>query len=231
MISLPVVVLGQNPTPSPKLISNNENNNQSRTLTLKESLLIAGERDIRLILSQERITQAIARIGQNRSSLLPQLEISSSQKRQTRDLRVSGINLPGDPLVGPFNTFDLRAQLTQMIFDPSAMDRLKSAQGTRELSKAQSRKTKEDVLAMVAQMYINARRSQENLEYAMTYVRKEEKNLSLAQSRLDSGTGSVLELKKAQAEHDVAIHREKQAEANAVMTRLDLLSALGMDLK
>ena len=138
-----------------------------RILTLKEVLQIAEESDIHLILSQERLVQALARVEQNKSVLLPQISVSSSERRQTRDLRSSGISFSGDPLVGPFNSFDIRAQMTQTLFDASTISRLKAAQAGKELSAAELKKTKEDVLALIATMFVNARRSKESLTYRL----------------------------------------------------------------
>lgn len=202
-----------------------------RVVTLKEALQMAEARDIRLILSQERVNQSIARIGQNRSGLLPQLGISSSQKRQTRDLRTAGINLPGDPLVGPFNTFDARIQLTQAIFDPAAMARFNAARAGRELSIAELHKTREDVLVLIASLYIEARRAAQMAEYADSLLASEEKKLEIAKSRLTSGIGSDIELKQAQASHDTAINIKRQTSFHEVETRLDFLAALGMNLE
>lgn len=201
-----------------------------RILTLKESLQIASEHDIHLILSRERLVQALSRIEQHKSVLYPQLNLSSSGQRQTRDLRSSGMSFSGDPLVGPFNTFDARAQLTQVLFDPSTISRLKSAQAGEKFSSAELRKTKEDVLALIANMYINARRSFQGLSYAETRLVHESKRLEMVKNRLDNGISTDLECKQIQAEYDAAVSFQKQMETLALNTRLDLLAALGLDL-
>lgn len=202
-----------------------------RELTLRESLQIAAQRDIRLVVSQERVAQALARIGQSRAPLLPQLDLNTSQKRQTRNLRSVGINLGGDPLVGPFNSFDARLQLTQTIFDPAAMSRFKAAQAGHELSLAELRQMKEDVMALVAMMYVDARRAAQSVEYAKAVVTTQEKKLSLAQSRLENGIASSLEIQQAQAAYDSARHFWQQTLTLATNTRLDLLASLGLDLE
>lgn len=200
-------------------------------LTLKEALEIAREHDVRLILSKERVNQALAHIGESRSTLLPQIDLTSSQSRLTRDLRSSGINLSGDPLVGPINTFDARAKLTQTLFDPAALARLKAAQAGANSSAADFQKTKEDVLALVATLYINARRATESVEFAQTLLKHKEKNLELSKSRLESGIASELELKQAQAAYEAARHYFQHAVNEAAQTRLDLLAALDFNFK
>jgi outer membrane protein TolC len=204
---------------------------ESLPLSLRQVLQMASERDIRLILSQERVAQALARIEQSRSVLLPQVSLNASQHRMTRDLRSSGITLPGDPLVGPFNTFDARAQLTQTLFDSSAMMRLKVAQAGKQLSLTELRKTKEDVLALMATLYINARRAQESLEYAKTIKAREEKRMRIMQLRSKDGAASLLDVQQVQALYNQALSLWQNTANKATNTRLDLLAALGLDLE
>ncbi len=204
--------------------------NMAKTLTLSEALKLASERDVRLIIAQERVVQALARLGQNRSVLFPQLNISASENRQTRDLRTAGINLSGDPLVGPFNVFDARARITQTIFDSSAMARFKSAQAGHELSMAELHKIQEDVLVLVATIFLDAQRSAQSVEYVQALINKEEKALAIAQSQKDLGISSDVDVKKAQASYNTAMRLFNEAKAHATESRLDLLTALGWDV-
>ncbi len=202
-----------------------------RTLSLGEALRLADQRELRLIVSQERVAQAMARIGQSRSALLPQLNLNAYQNRQTRDLRTAGMAFAGDPLVGPFNVFDARAQITQTIFDASALARLSAARAGQALTAAQLRQTKEDVLALVATMFVDARRAAQSVGYADTVVKKEEKKLAVAQHQQAAGTGSQPDVLQAQADHAAALRLRQQAQTTAVNARLDLLAALGLDLE
>ncbi|MBP9854947.1 MAG: TolC family protein [Candidatus Omnitrophica bacterium] len=201
-----------------------------RTLSLKDALEIAQQRDIRFILSDERVNQAISRIAQSRAPLLPQVSIDVSQKRQTRDLRTAGIEMPGDPLVGPFNTFDARIKLTQMIFDAGTVNRLKTAQAQGALSVAERRKVEEDVLVLIAQLYIDARRSIQTADFAKTMVERDLKKLDIAKSRLENGIGSDIDVRQAKTAYDTALSFQQQVYMHAVESRLDLLAALGLSL-
>ncbi len=199
-------------------------------LTLKKTLQLADERDVRMIVSQERFQQSLARIAQNRAFLFPQINVQASQMRQTRDLRTAGITLPGDPLVGPFNSFDARGQIIQTIFDPAAVARLKAARANEGLSSSELRKTREDVLALVAIMFIDARLAEQNQDYARAVFKKAEKKLTLVKKQWDLGTVSALDLQQAQAEVAAAETLFQQTRMNVNETRSDLLAALGFDL-
>lgn len=201
-----------------------------RILSLKEVLQIASEHDIRLILSKERIIQAVTRIENNKSFLYPQLNINTYEKRQTRDLRSGGFTFGSDPVIGPFNSFDARVQLTQTIFDASTLARLKSAQAGKDLSEAELKKAKEDVLALIADMFINSRREQQRLVYAESVLARETKKLNIVKSRFENGMATDLDIKQAQAGFDAAINFKKTAETRALNSRFDLLASLDLDL-
>ncbi len=214
----------------PVVCSLHANESVQRILTLTEALQIASEHDIQVLLAQERLVQALAQVEQRKSILYPQLNASSSGRRQTRDLRSSGIRFTGDPLVGPFNTFDARVELTQTIFDPATMARLKSAQAGEKLSEAQLRQTKEDVLALIADLYINARRSWQCLAYVEKLLAHATKKLEIIQQRINHGISADIEIKEIQAEFDAAVSFHQHMTNQALNTRLDLLAALGLDL-
>src|SRR6185369_15662882 len=78
-------------------------------LSLKRALEMASQRHVSVLMSSERVKQALARQTLARSSLLPTVQGQASEYRQIRNLESQGIEFPGrDPVVGPFNSFDAR---------------------------------------------------------------------------------------------------------------------------
>lgn len=200
----------------------------SISLTLSQALKMALTRHVDVIMANERVDQALARIKENSSPLLPQLKGTVSETRQTRDLRSAGIPLPGDPLVGPFNVYDARIRLTQTIFDPSAMTRFKASQQGQTLSVAQQKKTQQDVLVLVAALFIDAKRAQDSFSVSQAVLRRDKKELSINFSRFKSGLSSSLELKKARTKYAHAIYQSETAKKEALERRLDLAAALDL---
>lgn len=196
-------------------------------LNLSEALAMAQERQADVIMANERVNQALARITEARSPLLPQLMASASQNRQTRDLRSVGMATAGsDPHIGPFNSFDARIRLTQTIFDKGALERLKAAQDSHALSLAQYSQVKQDVLALVATIYVDARYYSQSAKLLKDLVRRDEKRLHLAYVRHKSGIASELEIKKAKADYTKSLYLWHSALASAIEKRLDLAAAL-----
>jgi outer membrane protein TolC len=202
------------------------------SLSLGEALRMASERHIQVLLAQERVQQALARIGQSRSRLFPQLQGTAYQYRRTFNLESIGIDnlpVPGfDPLVGPFNTFDARASLTQMLFDAPALSRLKSARLGHLLSQADLKKVGQDAMALVANLFLEARLAQERVPRLRTLLSRDELNDRLARERLSLGLGSELEVSQARAAREQSRLQVTSAETEALERRLDLAAALGL---
>jgi len=197
-------------------------------LSMSDALQLAQKRQVDVVVAQERVQQAIARVGQSRSSYLPHLTGGISQSRQTRDLRSSGISLGSDPVLGPFNAFDARIKLTQTIFDVAAIQRLKAAGEERQLSEAEYDKIKQDVMALVATLFIEAQRAAQREKVFLSLVSRDEKKLRLAYSRLKLGIGSNLEIKQAKADYARSLHDRQFAHSQSIERRLDLAAALGI---
>lgn len=201
----------------------------TRRLTLRDALELTARRHVDVIVANERVQQAIARLQQAGSVLLPHVSASASESRQTKNLAALGIApSTGNRLVGPFNTFDARVKLTQTVLDASALERLRAARFSRQLSAAQQRKAKQDTLALVASMYLDARRAAERIETAHAAYERQRAAWAVARARAEMGTGSSTEL--AQAEGDVAQARVRWLDASTQATerRLDLAAALGL---
>lgn len=200
------------------------------TLSLKDALEITRERHADIIMADERVQQAVAQLGQARSSLLPQLHGAVSGSRQSRDLRGQGIALPGDPHIGPFNAFDARIKMTQAIFDPAAVARLNAASEGEQLSLAEQRKVDEDVLALVATLYINARQSSALLRAQSVVFTSEESLLKTVQTKFNQGTATLLEVKQAKSRYSRFLVAWHQAISDEAQARLDLCAALDLPM-
>ncbi len=200
------------------------------SLNLSGTLHIALTRHADLIIANERVIQALAGIDENASMLLPQLKGVVSETRQTRDLRSTGLNLPGDPLVGPFNVYDARLRLTQTLFDPSAVARFKASRQGHAVLRAEQKKIQEDVLVLVAALFIEAKRSQDKFLVEDLALRREKKEIYIVSSRFKSGISSSLEMKKARVRYAHALSGWERSKSQALKSRLDLLSALDLPL-
>lgn len=199
-------------------------------LDLAETVRRARERNASVLMAGERVRQALARLGQSRSVLRPQVSAGVSGTRQTRNLEASGIELPGrDPLVGPFNVFDARVRLTQALFDENARRRLEEARAGRALSEAQRRRAAQDAMALAAALYVEARRAREAVATAEILFRRDRERLEVARARKEAGLSSALDAEQAQVAAAAGRRTLEAARTAALERRQDLAVALGLD--
>ncbi|MDE2027180.1 MAG: TolC family protein [Candidatus Omnitrophica bacterium] len=200
-------------------------------LTLKEALHSVSTENLQVLMANARLQQAIARIGQAQSSLLPHLEGEVSGGRQTVDLRSEGLTLPGiSPHEGPFNNFDARPRVTMAIFDLSSLARFQAAQKGEKLSEAQLQKTREDVLALVADLFVDAQRKQQTVKLLHTLLEKDRMAYQLSRDNLNQGTGTLLDSSKYKSDLDQTRYLLAQAELQAESADMDLEAALQLPL-
>ncbi len=198
-------------------------------LRLSDALAMAKTRNIRLLVAEERVRQALARASQARSVFWPQISGRAAESRQKRNLDSQGIHLPGaGSSVGPFNSFDARVQLSQSIIDLSALERLAASKAQVSISRAQQEKEWQDVLALVATIYLQARRAAEAVELSNAVVQQHQEHWRMAKSRLELGMGTPVELSEAESNFATSRYQWERLKLEALQRRLDLLTALAL---
>ena len=208
-------------------------------LSLKQAveIALAPEGNTRVQLAQEALKQAEARQAQSRAALLPDLEGYLSDQNQVRNLKAVGIQYPSIPgirfptIVGPFDVFDVRAQVNQTIFDFSTIRRYQASKVTVEASKADHEGTRDQVTEQVARAYLSGLRAQAALDTAMANVELSEALLNLARSQKAAGTGTGIEVTRAQVQLANDRQRLLVAENEVERSHLQLLKVLGVKLE
>jgi outer membrane protein len=204
---------------------------ESMELGLKDVLLMAQDRNVGVIVANERVRRAIAQIHESGSEFLPQLTAEASGQRQTTDIRGQGLALGGiGPKVGPFNSFEAKVKLTQMIFDPSALARLDAARKHKLFSDAELKKARQDAMALTAVLFINARLAAQKIPVTQVILDRDKSKWDVALTKLKQGQGTSDEATFAEAAHAASEHLYQSAESDAEEKRLDLLAALGIPL-
>ncbi|MDE1919967.1 MAG: TolC family protein [Candidatus Omnitrophica bacterium] len=200
-------------------------------LTLEKALQSADTINLQVLMANARVEQAIARIAESQADLLPHFDGTVSGGRQTADLRSEGLSLPGlHPHVGPYNNFDARPRVTMAIFDFSALARFQAARKGEKLSEAESGKTREDVLALVADLFIDAQRKQQTVKLLQALLARDRMAYGLSQESLSQGTGTQLDTSKDRSDLEQTQYLLAQAGQQAQDACLDLEAALQIPL-
>ena len=206
-------------------------------LSFQGALSLAEERNPSAIAASERVKQALERLNQARAAVIPHVDASFSENRQTINLDTLGIgsvlsSAPGGasiPSVTPaFNSFDARLKVAGQLFDVSLIKRLEAAAAGKNMSFEDARKVKQDAMALVGTLYIQALRSQESLDLSEKVVRLNIWRHRIAKTRLQAGNGSQSELESAAADLGLARYRWRTTFADAATARDDLKAALGL---
>jgi len=208
-------------------------------LTLKHAVEIAltPEGSPRIALAMETIQQAEMRRLEARAALLPDIESSINDRRQTTNLRAYGFNfaipIPGisiPSIVGPFSVFDARATASQTVFDFSTIKRYQASKANIEIAKDDFDTTKNQVSDQVARAYVATLRADAALETARANVELSQALLKSAQNQKDAGTGTGIEVVRA----DVQLANDRQrlvvAENDRRRAAVNLLRTMGLKL-
>jgi len=209
-------------------------------LTLEQAvdLALAPEGNTRVQLAGEAERQAASRAEQARAALLPNLDSYVTEQSQTRNLAAVGIQIqlpiPGftsPTFIGPFNTFDARVQATQSVFDFSSIRRFQASRVNARAAAAENDSARDQTAAQVASLYMQALAAQAHVEAAQANVEMAQATARLSENRKNAGTGTGIEVTRAQVELANARQRLLVAENDQRRARLELLRSLGARLE
>ncbi len=208
-------------------------------LSLKRAVEIAvtPEGSPRVALAEESIKQAEAKQAESRAALLPDFESSINDHRQTVNLQAFGLqfDIPFTgfafpSIVGPFNIFDARATASQSVFDFSLLRRYQASRVSAAAVKSDFDATRNQVTDQVAHAYVVALRTSAAVETEQADVDLSEALLKLAQQQKEAGTGTGIEVTRAQVQLANDRQRLLAAENDRHRAVLNLLKAMGLKL-
>lgn len=173
-------------------------------LSLAEAvqMALAPQGNRRVEAARADLDGARARTDLSRAALLPHLRAQVDQSRLTRNLEALGLRDQGGSfrppqLVGPFSTFEARAQIDQTVLDWSALKALQASRASVDGARHELERTRDLVAAEVARIYLQALRAQADLQAAQADVQLAQSLLETARRRLQAGTGIRLEETRA----------------------------------
>jgi outer membrane protein TolC len=208
-------------------------------LSLKRAveIAVAPEGSPKVSLAEETIRQSETRVAQSRAAFLPDVEASVTDQSETVNLKSFGLNISVPiagfsfpSLVGPFSVFDARATLQQSVFDFSSIRKYQSSKATVAATKADAGTTKNQVSDAVARAYLACLRADAKLETERANVELSDALLKLAERQKTAGTGTGIEVTRAQVQ--LANDRQQLivAENDRRRAVLQLLRAMGLNL-
>ena len=209
-------------------------------LSLKRAVDIAltPEGSARVALAERSVRVSETHLGQARSAFFPNIDGTVNERSQTVNLHTFGFNfqfpIPGfsiPSIVGPFSIFDARASTQLTVLDFTTIRKYQASRTGLQAAKADLDVTKDSVSEQVARAYLASLREDAALETARANVELSQALERLAQSQKDAGTGTGIEVTRAQVQLANDRQRLIVAENNRRRAVLQLLRAMGLDLK
>src|SRR2546428_4608858 len=186
-----------------------------------------------------RTNEADARVRQARAALLPSISVSGAWLNRTFNSKSLGIEFPDIPttpptpavpeLVGPFNNYDARFNVTQTLFDWSSVKRVRAAGAQADGSRAERGVTVEGSVLTAAIAYVRAVRAQ-----AVVAARQADSGIAaelvgLAEAQRAAGVSPAIDVTRARAPLATAPGPLLLAQNQLDPGRIDVTRALGLD--
>lgn len=206
-------------------------------LSLGEAVRLAAQQNTAVQSARARVEQAQARVVQTRADLLPNISGLATERRTTLnsaaafpiELPIPGID-PRGSILGPLDVFDARARLSQSVFDPAALARVKSARTNVAAAGANVGQSADIAAATTANAYLGVLRADAAYQARMQDSTLAADLLRIAQDQLKAGTGVALDVTRARAQLTGARAQLILARNDRDRTRIDLARSLSLPL-
>jgi outer membrane protein len=206
-------------------------------LTLAKAVEIAQSPDgsTKIALAEQTIARAETQVLQAKATLLPSVDGATSVRNQTTNLRTFGFNFsaPGFVIpskVGPFTVIDMRPTVRYTVLDLANRRRLDVTKAGVDTGKADLEVARAQVSEVVARSYLAALRAEASLKATQTNVDLSKALVALAQSQKDAGSGTGIEVTRAQVQLANNEGRLIVAQNDRNRAVLQLLRSMGLDL-
>lgn len=208
-----------------------EINEQGMTLSLslQQAIDYAKNNNVLLKIAEEQINEAKGRRWQSDSDLLPHLSLGASQGRVFWE-NFAAQGIPAFGVIGPFNSFDARLQVTQRIFDLSAISKLQAANVDVDIANFKEKLALQQVVTAAVIAYLDVLQAQEQLRAVEEDLSLAQQLTNLAQHQL--GVGIVTNLDVVRAQTRLAQHKAREQEGIQVVNTayLNLKRVTGLPL-
>jgi outer membrane protein len=171
---------------------------ETTALTLEKALASAEGVNLSVLLGREAAAQAVEQANQARVGILPNVNLTASQRR-TRNLTI--LSTTGAlSETRPSNRFDGRIAATYSILNAQQISATQSARTGIGVAQADFRATVQTALASVAQTYFSHLRNLRRLDVLDANIRRARSLYDLARNQLAAGTVAQIDVTRAEAQ-------------------------------
>lgn len=208
--------------------------NEVTSLSLQQAIQLAIENNLNSKLAGERRNEALGTKLQALAALLPNVSASASEANTTVNLAAQGLTPNLFPIpstfIGPFSTFDARFQFAQSVFNLSSIRNFQAAKAGIQIASLQEKLAHEQVASLASLAYLEALRSQRNVETAQANLELAKSLLTLANNQKTAGIATGVDVTRADTRVADQEVRLAQAQTAAETALLNLLRVAGLPL-
>jgi outer membrane protein TolC len=203
---------------------------ETLSLTIVDAINRALEHNLGLLNAEEETSRASGEHQIALADLLPNVSGRLSETRQKVNLAAFGFPLPaGIPsLVGPFNVFDVRVYLSQSLYDPAAINNLRSEQHNLAAARYSLKSARDVVVLVSANAYLQALAAAARSESAQAQAETAEAIFNQATNMKQSGIVAGIEVLRAEVQLGTERQRATAAKNDFEKARLQLARIIGL---
>ena len=171
-------------------------------LSLDEALQRGLRQNLGVILSASTVQNANGQRLEQLQSLLPTVTGQAAITVQQINLAAYGLKFPGlKPIIGPFQTEDFRAYLTQKVLDVSALQNYLSAKHNFAGAKLTAQDARDMVILTVGNAYLLCIADSARITAVQAELATSKVSLDQAIAAHDAGTSPKLDVLRAQVDY------------------------------
>jgi outer membrane protein TolC len=184
-----------------------------------------------LLLAGDQAQAASGERWKQLSELLPNLAIRGQEAAQTESLTAFGFNgkvlhAPSIPrVIGPFNYFDLRANLAQSLFNYKSLESERAASQQLKAARLNFKDAREIVVLAVGNAYLHAIAGASRVETAEAQVKSAQALYDKASDQFKAGLSPAIDALRSQVElqsrqQQLIVARNELAKSNLTLARI-----------
>lgn len=199
-------------------------------LSLADAVQRGLQHNVTAIVDETRVEAAQGERGQALSEILPHISGNVRQSDQIINTAAFGFSgfggLPS--LIGPFGVFDARLYFSMPLFDFGALNDWRSGRAQQTAAEADYRRTRENVILTVGNLYLEALADVARVASAQSQVSTADALVQVANDRKAAGLVAEVDVLRQQLQLATARARLIQAENELAKRKLDLGRAIGL---
>lgn len=200
-------------------------------ITIEDAVRIALEKNYLFLGMKAKVDEKEAILRRMRTAYLPKLDTTSLYRRWDDSKFMVFSDQRSGTGLGPYNTFDYSATLSQTIYDGGKREaELGKAKAVLDSTESALELEKLNLIYEIKKAYYDALKAANDLKCKQGMLEEKQKSMEVTGNLLKTGAVLKRELLKANVELGQAKYSLKKAENDYKLFLMDLKSKLGLDL-